>query len=237
LIGFGLSEKLAGSGDYSLDGHVADLAALVQALDLRDLTLVVHGWGGPVGLGVAQSDPRRVRALVVMNSFAFVPGSDGDGLRPGALIRLARVPVLGEGLVQGLAVLHRVAIPRGLAREDRRDRRVIRGYRVVQASWEERAGALAFPRLLPPDAPEEVLRRLEAQDRYLREFRGPTLLLWGLRDRAFGPAVLAAWRERVPHARVVEIPDAGHLLPEDAHEEVTAHIRAFLRETGNRPQP
>jgi haloalkane dehalogenase len=229
LIGFGLSEKLRRPGEYSLEGHVQDLAALVEALDLRDLTLVVHGWGGPVGLGVAVRFPERVRALVVMNSFAFVPSGNGDGFRVPRLVRLARVPVLGEELVQGLGMLHRVGLPAGLARGDRRRTSVLRAYRVVQASWEERAGALAFPRLLPPDAPQEVVQLLEAEDRYLRSFRGPALLLWGGRDRAFGPSMIAAWRERLPQASVIEIPDAGHLLPEDAHEEVTAHVRAFLR--------
>jgi haloalkane dehalogenase len=229
LIGFGLSEKLQRPGDYSLEGHVQDLGALVESLDLRDLTLVVHGWGGPVGLGVAVRFPERVRALVVMNSFAFVPSGNGDGLRVPRLARLARVPVLGEELVQGLGMLHRVGLPGGLARGDPRRAQVLRAYRVVQASWEERAGALAFPRLLPPDAPQEVMRLLEAEDRYLRGFHGPSLLLWGSRDRAFGPSLIEAWRARLPQAQVVEIPDAGHLLLEDAHEEVTAHIRAFLR--------
>ena len=229
LIGFGLSEKLRHPDEYSLEGHVQDLVALVESLDLRDLTLVVHGWGGPVALGVALRFPERIRALVVMNSFAFVLPHSGDGLRVPRLVRLARVPVLGEELVQGLGMLHRVVLPAGLARGNPRRTSVLRAYRVVQASWEERAGALAFPRLLPPDAPREVLRLLEAEDRYLRSFGGPALLLWGGRDRAFGPSVIAAWRERLPQARVIEIPDAGHLLPEDAHEEVTAYVRAFLR--------
>jgi haloalkane dehalogenase len=228
LIGFGLSEKLPDPDDYTLAGHVDDVSALVESLGLEELMLVLHGWGGAVGLGVAVRYPERVRALVVMNGSAFGPDADGNGPRVPPVVRLARVPIVGEELVQGLGVLHRQGIRSGLARKERRQPEVLRAYRVVQASWEERAGALAFPRLLPPDTSPTVLETLREQDRFLRSFEGPVLLLWGLQDRAFGASVLAAWRERLPHATVVEIPDAGHLLPEDAHEEVTGQLRMLL---------
>lgn len=227
LIGFGLSSKLSEPADYSIDGHIDDVAALITALDLRDVTLVLQDWGGPIGIGVALRQPERIRAIVAMNTLAFMP-DDGELSAPLAL-RLVREPVLGELLVQGLGVFNRVFVP-GLIRNPEHRNAVVRAaYDRVQGNWQERAGTLAFPRLLPiaPDQ-ERVRALLEQEDRYLRGFRGPVLLIWGGRDPLFGP-LLAAWQKRLPRADVLELDDAGHYLQEDAPERVVPRIREFLR--------
>jgi pimeloyl-ACP methyl ester carboxylesterase len=71
MIGFGLSEKPTREEAHSLDGHIANLTALLRQLDLRRITLVCHDWGGPTGLGFAFSNPSRVAALVVMSTWAW----------------------------------------------------------------------------------------------------------------------------------------------------------------------
>jgi haloalkane dehalogenase len=228
LIGFGLSEKLARAEDYSIDGHIDDVTALVEALDLRDLTLVLQDWGGPIGLGVALHAPERVRALVIMNTIGFVPdGANGEPGPPLAL-RLLRLPGLGEQLVQGLGILHRVYVPRGMPRVEERGALARDAYLAVQASWQERAGTLAFPRLIPTRRGDPVVPLLDAEDRFLARFRGPVLLVWGLRDPVFGPRILEAWRRRFPDAPVLELPEAGHFLQEDAPEAIVARVRRFL---------
>jgi pimeloyl-ACP methyl ester carboxylesterase len=227
LIGFGLSHKLPDPEDYSIEGHVDDVAALVEQLDLRDVTLVMQDWGGPIGLGVALRHPDRVRALVVMNTIGFVPdGSNGSFPLP---LRVLRTPLLGEQLVQGFGVFNRVFVPAGIARPERRGELVRRAYDDVQGNWPERAGTLAFPRLLPTGPDDPVVPLLEAEDRYLAQFRGPVLIAWGMRDVAFGPDILAQWRERFPDAPVLELPNAGHYLQEDAWEEIVPAIRELLR--------
>ena len=226
LIGFGLSQKLPDPDAYTIEGHIEDVSALVEALDLRELTLVLQDWGGPIGLGVAARHPERVRALVVMNTIGFVPdGADGS---PPLALRVLRAPVLGEQLVQGLGLFHRALLPAGIAREERRDPRVLRAYRDVQGSWPERAGTLAFPRLIPdhPDHPSMAV--LERTGAYLEGFRGPVLIIWGMKDPAFRPAMLAEWRGRFPDAPVLELPDAGHFVQEDAPERIVPRIKRFL---------
>src|SRR5215472_13107563 len=71
MIGFGLSEKPSPEEAHSLDGHIANLTALLRQLDLHGATLVCHDWGGPTGLGFALSNPGRVAALVVMSTWAW----------------------------------------------------------------------------------------------------------------------------------------------------------------------
>jgi haloalkane dehalogenase len=218
LIGFGLSEKLREPADYTLEGHVDDVEALLLATDLRDVVLVVHGWGGPVGLGVALRQPDRVRALVATNTFGFVPASILDGSAPALVYRLIRLPVLGEQVVQGRGRLPGVAP----------------AYTAPLGNWYERAGALAFLRMLPTRADAAAAGLLAREDRFLREFAGPVRLVWGMRDSGFGPHLLAEWRERVPHAQIVELPEAGHFVPDDAPDALVQAVRALV---GRAAQP
>lgn len=225
LIGFGLSEKPQDPRDYSIEGHIDDVSALIEELDLRDLTLVMQDWGGPIGMGVVLRHPERVRALVFMNTIGFSPS--GNGGMPLAQ-RVLRTPILGEQLVQGMGLFNRAFIAAGIAREERRTPEVLRAYREVQGNWDARAGTLAFPRLLPVRPDDPTARLLERSGRFLDEFRGPVLIVWGMRDEFFGPALLDQWRERFPNAPVLELADAGHYLQEDAADRIVPRIRSFL---------
>ena len=71
MIGFGLSEKPTREQAHCLDGHTANLTALMRQLDLKRITLVCHDWGGPTGLSFAMSNPARVRALTIMSTWAW----------------------------------------------------------------------------------------------------------------------------------------------------------------------
>jgi haloalkane dehalogenase len=226
LVGFGLSEKPARPGDYSIEGHVADVGALVEALDLQELTLVLHDWGGPIGLGVAVRSPERVARLVVLNTFVpYRPPVDGGLPAP---LRLVRLPVVGELLVQGFAIFNRLLLPLAIQNPERRTPLVLGAYDRVQGSWQERAGTMAFPRLIPVRAGDPGVELFEREDRWLRSFGGPALIIWGLADPIFDRRTLDAWRERLPGAAVLEIPGASHYLQEDAPERVVARIREFL---------
>ena len=71
MIGFGLSEKPTREQSHTLDGHSANLTALMRQLDLSRIALVCHDWGGPTGLSFAMSNPERIRALTVMSTWAW----------------------------------------------------------------------------------------------------------------------------------------------------------------------
>jgi haloalkane dehalogenase len=226
LIGFGLSQKLARPRDYTLEGHIQDVSALIDRLALRDVVLVVHGWGAPIGMGVWLRDPGRIRGVVVLNSIGFqAPG----GSLPTALTRdVLRTPLLGEELVQGLGIIQRLWLPAQLDLPRARERSIVRSYALVQGSWSERAGTLAFARMFPRDPGDDswVMARAQAA---LRTREPRALIVWGAHDSSFGPSALLEWRTQLPNAAVEEIASAGVLLPEEAPELTAAAISGFLR--------
>ncbi len=248
LIGFGLSEKLSTPEAYTLDGHVADVVQLVRTLDLRDLTVIVQDWGGPIGMGLLLETPERIRALVVMNTYGFGPLLSEEPPGSQLALRAVRAPLMGEQLVQGLGVPQRVLLRSSLNRsaspkearevgspdepaaaESRDPDRVLSAYLEVQGSWRERAGALAFPRWLPASPQDAAVALMQRARAHLIRSPLPMLIVWGMQDPLLGPPVLAEWRAAVPAAEVLELPQVGHLPPEEAPGEVSAAVRRFLQ--------
>ncbi len=219
-IGHGLSDKPQ-RWDYTLARHVDNLEQLCDSLVLRDVTLVVHDWGGAIGMGWAVRHPERVRRLVVLNTAAFrsqrIPPS----------IDLCRVPYLGDLLIRGLNGFARAAQVRAVARYLPDD--VRRGYLGPYGSWADRVGHLRFVQDIPMHSriPSwEPICRIEQALHLLRE--KPMLICWGGRDFCFDDTFLEEWRRRFPAAEVHRFADAGHYVLEDAGPEVIARMQAFF---------
>ncbi|MFQ5417898.1 MAG: alpha/beta fold hydrolase [Myxococcota bacterium] len=226
LVGFGLSEKPTEVEDYTIEGHADDVEALLLQLDLREVTLVVHDWGGPIGLGAAARHPDRIRAIVVLNTMGFYPPT-ADAKIPFAL-RFIRAPGVGELLLRRFGMFERTIMPTAVAKRDRYEA-VQSAYRGPFASARDRAGVLAFPRLIPDDADHPSARLIEDHvELFLEAFDGPVLILWGEQDPFFSREILDGWKELFPEARVIPLPDAAHYVQEDAHEEIVPAIRTLL---------
>ncbi|WP_049565752.1 alpha/beta fold hydrolase [Nonomuraea sp. SBT364] len=239
-LGMGLSDKpAAGDYDHTLSSRVDDLDALIGHLVSqggapgRGWTLVMHDWGGPIGMAWACRHPGRVARLVVLNTAAF-PNPHGE--RPRLPLRaplwLLRRTRLGARLLLRHNVFARGATWRPLGVRARMPADVRDAF---LAPYDRPAHRVAVQRFLhdiplrPGDPAwpllEETGRRLD------RLARLPALIGWGLRDPVFDPAMLAEWRRRLPAARVLVCPRAGHYLLEDAHEQLVPAMRAFLTET------
>jgi haloalkane dehalogenase len=219
--GFGRSDKPTDVGWYSYDRHSELFAELLVRLDLRDATLVVHDWGGPIGLRAAVEQPDRIARMVVMDTGLFTgeqPMSDAWKMFRDFVERTDDLPV---------GILVSRATARGM------DDEVTAAYEAPFPAPESKAGARAFPLMLPTSSemPGAAAgkRVLEA----LREDRRPKLCLWADSD----PIIPFSVGERFAAAINAEPPEpisnASHFLQEDAGEELGERIAAWLADGGS----
>ncbi|GAA4797239.1 alpha/beta fold hydrolase [Actinomycetospora chlora] len=226
-IGMGLSDKPAeDTYPHTLARRVADLTAFVDALDLREpVSLVVHDWGGPIGLAWAADHLDRVRDVVVMNTGAF-PLPPDHGLP--WMLRAARLPVVGDVLVRRLGAFSLGALVLGTGRawlpaEARR------GLLAPYDRPEHRVAVNAFVQdipLGPGDPAHPVLARLAERLPALDAL--PVQVHWGMKDPVFDADILAHVEHHLPHAEVHRYPHAGHYVLEDATPAIVDRVGTFL---------
>ena len=229
-IGCGLSDKPQ-QRDPSLADHIDALESLLQARVFdRDpgarVVLVVHDWGGAIGLGWAVRHPDRVAGLVVTNTAAF----------PGPVpwrIRLCRSPIWGALLVQGFNGFLGPALTMGTTRPGGLPPDVRAGYLHPYPDWPSRRSIYRFVRDIPvdPSVPSHAaLTALEAGLSRLADI--PMSLQWGGRDFCFTPWFYEEFRRRFPRAEAELHAEAGHFLMEDAGEAVCARVAQMVTEVG-----
>jgi pimeloyl-ACP methyl ester carboxylesterase len=222
-MGFGRSYRPPGHERYTMTTHVRNLVGFIRALDLRRLTLVMHDWGGPIGFGAVVQEPERISRLIVMNT--------GVGVFPSGTRLPFHDPFRQRGLGEILALGANLFVEAmfGGMRPESATRVVADAYRAPFPDYYSRVPILAMVRDIPvghehPTAPymKEVAEKMAALVR-------PTLVVWGMRDRAFPSALLDVWKGLYPHADVMELPEARHYLQEDEPEVISARIVEFLR--------
>lgn len=232
-LGFGRSDKPRDPRCYRIEEHVRRLDDLLESLDLHEATVVPQDWGGPIGLAWAVAHPERVAGLFLLNTAAHILVNDvGIPLT----LRMFRAPALGEIMVKGLGLFHRVFLFRvGTTRHDRLTRAVKRAYLAPHPTWSSRTGVLVFPREIPAGradrrwaafaGPLEAGLAQELGDR-------PVRIVWAMRDPGFPPEwIEQMWLRTFPDAGVRRLPDAGHYLQEDAHEQIVPELLTFLATT------
>jgi haloalkane dehalogenase len=225
-VGCGLSDK---PGDdryaYVLQSRVDDLDALLEHLGLGEgLTLVLHDWGGMIGMAWASRHPERIARLVVLNTAAFLPT---PGKRLPWQLRLVRNTPLGPLLVRGLGLFSRGLVRFCAVRPLPAGVRA--GYLAPYRSWMERIAVLRFVQDIPVRPGDRSYGLVRWVEEALPRFRAvPMLICWGERDFVFDPSFLAGWRERFPDAEVHSFAAAGHLVLEDAGERILPLVRDFL---------
>jgi haloalkane dehalogenase len=224
-LGFGLSDRPS-DADFSPEAHARRFRLWMEALDLRDVTLVVHDYGGPFALPMALERPGRVSRLVVLNSWMWSFEGNEE------LARKARFASgrLGRWMYRRLNASLRLLTPYAFGDRKKLTPRIHAQY------------LAPFP---DADSRERVLwalaRALLGSSDFYADLWGrrsslvhlPTLLIWGMKDPAFPPMVLERWREALPHAEVVELP-VGHWPQEEAPEQVTNAMEQFLQSASSR---
>ena len=218
LIGLGLSSKPRDLRIHTLDFHGNRISALVEALDLHDITIAGQDWGGPIVAVMAARNRQRIRAAVFSNAAIRVPS------RPPRVTRFHRfshMPVVSDFFFRVLnfpvPTLH---MAQGDSRSIGRNER--RAYRWPLRRIKDRVAPLALARLVPQSLDSPTFQTLQEVDDWARSFTGPVHLVWGMRDPILGRA-LRGVKKLFPDAAVVET-DAGHFLQEEVPDELAEAI-------------
>jgi haloalkane dehalogenase len=226
-VGCGHTDKPPESRyDYSLKSRIDDVEALLDQLGLREnLTLVVHDWGGMIGMAFAARHPERIKRIIASNTGAFPLPQTKPFPRS---LWLGRNTRLGAWLILKKNAFCRAAA-RWCVTRHRLPDDVRRMYLMPYDSPEHRIAVLKFVQTIPlkPSDPDyDIVRDTAAS---LAKFRDvPTLLLWGMRDFVFDRHFLAEWQRYFPHAETHTWPDCGHYLLEDAGDEAIMRVKEFL---------
>lgn len=221
-VGCGLSDKPQ-QYPYSLEQHIANLLQLIEKLDLRRITLLVHDWGGAIGLGAGLRVLERVEGAVILNTAAFPP--------PYVPLRIAacRIPILGNWAMRQLNVFARAALTMTVNRLPRLDPAVAAGLIAPYSNWNNRVAIARFVQDIPrrPSDPAwQSLTKIEEQLPRLGKY--PVSLVWGMRDWCFRPECLRRFQQLLPQANVQELADVGHYVMEDAADDVIGALRRQL---------
>lgn len=221
-IGCGRSDKPQ-DWPYRLDGHISNLVKLIEHLDLQNVTLVVHDWGGAIGMGAAGRTADRFKRFVVTNTAAFrskqIPPS----------IASCRIPGFGALAVRGLNGFARAATFRTTVRP--LTGAVKQGLLAPYDSWETRIATLRFVEDIPMKPSHPSYDTLVGVEDGLEQMGDrPMLLLWGEQDWCFTPAFRQEWQRRFPAAQVEAWDDVGHYVMEDAPDRVVQRMERFLAE-------
>ncbi len=223
FVGFGRSDKPADPSDYSFQLHADTLWGFVQKLGLANITLVVHDWGGMIGLWFAGQNPHLVKRLVILNT-----GLPTGKKPPEAFMRwrefVQNTPDLPIDLVIKMGLFHPEAVTD----------RVIAGYTAPFPDGTFKAGARAWPLMVPiaPDSPVAVYNQ-KTRDA-LAHWEKPALVLFSDKD-PISKGADAFFRRLIPTAAdqpEITIADAGHFLQEEKGEQIAGHILEFIERTG-----
>jgi len=236
-MGFGKSETPQ-DREYTLRTHVENLSALIEELDLRDITFVMQDWGGPIGSSYAVRHLDRVKRFVVMNTVVGMTGA----ARGGAAAQPARTPWfewIGEQYEAGtleetlghlgtniLSVMKIIGFENSAAVDDA----WIRAYSAPFPDKESCLGAIEFPLDAYLGRTRDYV--MEERDNIPKLAALPAMMVEGMKDHAITPEpAIAGFKAMYPDAPVVRLPNAGHFCQEDAPEIIVPLIQQFLQMT------
>jgi haloalkane dehalogenase len=203
MAGFGRSDKPTDVGWYSYDRHTAMTATLLEELDLRGATIVVHDWGGPIGLRLAVEHAERIERIVILDTGLFT----GHQKMTEAWTAFRDFVERTEDLPIGFLV-------RGACKNDPGDE-VIAAYDAPYPNPESKAGARAFPLMIPRSPQEPGAAAGQRVQDALREDRRPTLTLWADSDPILPPNVGERFAQAIDVSPPRPIENASHFLQED----------------------
>ncbi|UCF39019.1 MAG: alpha/beta fold hydrolase [Acidobacteriota bacterium] len=226
-IGCGLSTKPSDDEyTYTMASRVSDLERLLDSLGVEEnLTLVVHDWGGLIGLCMAVRRPERIRRIIVFNTAAFhLPA--GKSLH--WTLRYCRRSALAGLMIRGVNAFAVIASRVG-CRQNPMTREIRKAYLAPYGNWADRIAVLRFVQDIPASPEDPAWGPIAETDRGLERLaRVPMLICWGDRDFVFDGDFRDEWVRRFPDAELHRFSNAGHYVLEDVYEEILPLVEAFL---------
>lgn len=234
-MGFGKSETPT-DADYTLDSHARNLGRLIEELDLRDITLVMQDWGGPMGAVVASRYPDRMKRFVAMNTIFGTDRNVREGRLTPWFTAIKEMEESGqlEAVLGNLRYLvGGIMMTLGIERREIVTDTWLRAYAAAFPTLQECRAAIAFPL--------EGLHLERIRDTLIGALPGlfklgqagvPAMMIEGMQDHAIWPHVaIAGFRAFFPEGTVHELAQAGHFIQEDAPEIVVPLIEEFCLRT------
>lgn len=221
-VGCGLSDKPQ-DYNYTLEQHTANLVRLIDELDLRDVTLVVHDWGGAIGLGAAVQRADRFRNLMILNTAAFPPPYVPRR------IALCRLPWVGSWAMRYLNAFARAAIYMAIDRLPKLSKNARDGLLAPYDSPYNRVAIDRFVHDIPLTSDHPTWKVLEQLERDLPKLAHlPIRFVWGMKDWCFVPMCMERMNNCWPNATRRELSDVGHYVMEEASVEVLEELEKLV---------
>jgi cis-3-alkyl-4-acyloxetan-2-one decarboxylase len=228
-VGCGLSDKPNDNQyHFTLKSRIDDLEKLVDHCGIKEgLTLIVHDWGGMIGMGLAVRRPELINKFVILNTSAFhLPESKPMPLA----LKICRQTTVGSLMALGLNAFSRAANITCVTRE-KLSKETKQAYLAPYDSWNNRRAVLRFVQDIPLAPGDEAYDTVSNIENNLEQFANiPMLIVWGAKDWCFDDHFLAKWTVAFPQAELHRIADAGHYILEDAPTEVRDLLGEFMKE-------
>lgn len=222
-IGFGLSDKPQ-EYDYSTHNHCNTLEKFIADRRLENITLVVHDFGGPIGLNFAIHYPEKIQNLVILNSWLWSSNADPDFIKFTKILKSPLLPFF----YRYLNFSPKFILPRSFG-DHKLSSSLLRQYTKTFADKTQRNGALAFAKslLIDQDWFEQLWKSKSAIS------HKPTLFIWGMKDPVIKPKNLEKFVSGFVNSKTIKLETSGHFPQEEQPEIVSKSILDFLTEKKN----
>lgn len=218
-IGFGLSDKPE-AWSYLPEDHANNLKIFIEKLDLRDITLIVQDWGGPIGLSYAISKPDNVKRIIIMNTWMWSVKGDPYYERFSSFMGGA----VGRFLIRRFNFFVRVVMKKAMGDKSKLPESIHQHYFKPLENPVERKGCWTFPKQII--ASSSWLGSLWLQKGKIKD--KPALILWGMKDIAFREQELNRWAELFSDSKIIRFDNVGHFVQEEKGSELCLIIEDFM---------